>query len=117
MTGGGANWCSPDNVRGRSCGGSRWRRRPAALRVHEGQVYLATDDDRLEQIDLQTGRSTARLKFSQKIVGPCAVSSSGDRLYLPGHENVLYVLTRRPLACEQVVWLGTLRERLPPRPS
>ena len=74
--------------------------------VHEGQVYLATDDDALEQIDLQTGRSSARLKFTQKIVGPCAVSLSGERLYLPGHEHILYVLTRRPLACEQVIWLG-----------
>lgn len=77
-----------------------------APRVYEGQVYLATVDNLLEQIDLQTGRSGARLKFSQKIIGPCAVSLSGERLYLPGHENVLYVLTRRPLACTQVVWLG-----------
>lgn len=77
-----------------------------APRVHEGQVYLTTAGDLLEQIDLQSGRSGARLKFPQKIVGPCAVSLSGERLYLPGHENVLYVLSRRPLACEQVVWLG-----------
>ncbi|MGE5193723.1 MAG: PQQ-binding-like beta-propeller repeat protein, partial [Deltaproteobacteria bacterium] len=77
-----------------------------APRIHEGQAYLATDDDALEQIDLQTGRGTARLRFSQKIAGTCAVSLSGERLYVPGHENVLYVLTRRPLACEQVVWLG-----------
>ena len=81
--------------------------RPAGPpRVHEGQVYLATDDGALEQIDVQTGRSTARLAFTQKVVGPCAVSLSGDRLYVPGHENVLYVLTRRPLACAQVIWLG-----------
>jgi tetratricopeptide (TPR) repeat protein len=77
-----------------------------APRIYEGQAYLATDDNALEQIDLQTGRSTARLKFSQTIGGTCAVSLSGERLYVTGHENVLYVLTRRPLACEQVVWLG-----------
>src|SRR5262249_49277195 len=46
------------------------------------------------------------LKLTQKISGPCAVSLSGDHLYVPGDENVLYVLTRRPLACEHVVWLG-----------
>ena len=74
--------------------------------VYEGQIYLATDAGVLEQIDLQTGRSTARLSFSGKVAAPPAVSHSGDRLYLPGHENILYVLTRRPLACEQVVWLG-----------
>lgn len=74
--------------------------------VHEGQIYLATKDQTLEQIDLQTGRSAARLKFAQQIAAPAAVSLSGERLYVPGHENVLYVLTRRPLACEQVAWLG-----------
>src|SRR5262249_13145067 len=77
-----------------------------APRVHEGQIYLAAEDNALEQIDLLTGRSGARLKLTQKVVGPCAVSLSGERLFLPGHENVLYVLTRRPLACAQVVWLG-----------
>ncbi len=77
-----------------------------APRVHEGQIYLTTAGDLLEQIDLQSGHGGARLKFPQKVVGPCAVSLSGERLYVPGHENVLYVLTRRPLACEQVVWLG-----------
>lgn len=74
--------------------------------VYEGQIYLSTEEGQLEQIDMQTGRSSARLKFRQKVVGPPAVSLSGERMYLSGHENVLYVLTRRPLACEQVVWLG-----------
>jgi outer membrane protein assembly factor BamB len=88
-----------------------WRLPLAALPagppvVHEGQIYLATQDRTLEQIDLQTGRTSARLAFTQAIAAPAAVSQSGERLYLPGHENVLYVLTRRPLACEQVVWMG-----------
>jgi len=74
--------------------------------VHEGQIYLATEEGVLEQIDLLTGRSAARLKFAGPVAASPAVSLSGDRLYLPGHENILYVLTRRPLACEQVVWLG-----------
>ena len=74
--------------------------------VHEGQIYLATEEGVLEQIDLLTGRSTARLKFSGKVAAPSAVSQSGDRIFLPGGENILYVLTRRPLACEQIVWLG-----------
>ncbi len=74
--------------------------------VHEGQIYLAIEQGALEQIDLLTGRSTVRLSFSGKVAAPPAVSNSGERLYLPAHENILYVLTRRPLACEQVVWLG-----------
>ena len=74
--------------------------------VHEGQIYLATEQGILEQIDLLTGRSTAKLSLSGRIAVPSALSQSGDRIYLPAHENILYVLTRRPLACEQVIWLG-----------
>ncbi len=89
----------------------QWRKPLAAPplgapRVLEGQVYLATADNLLEQIDLNSGRSGARLQFSQNVAGPCAVSLSGERLFLPGRESVLYILTRRPLACAEVVWLG-----------
>jgi len=77
-----------------------------APELYEGQIYLVTADAVLEQIDVQTGRSTARLKFAQPIASAPVVSQSGNRLYLPAHENVLYVLTRRPLGCEQIVWLG-----------
>lgn len=74
--------------------------------VHEGQILVATAAGTLEQVDLQSGASSSRLKFSQGVVGPPVVSMSGERLYVPGHANVLYVLSRRPLACEQVTWLG-----------
>lgn len=74
--------------------------------VHEGQILVATAGGTLEQIDLQSGANPSRLKFSQGVVGPPVVSQSGERLYVPGHSDVLYVLTRRPLGCEQVTWLG-----------
>lgn len=74
--------------------------------VHEGQVYVTTDSGGLEQIDLQTGHSANRLKFAQPLSGPPVVAASGQRLYTVGHSDVLYVLSRRPLACEQAAWLG-----------
>ena len=74
--------------------------------VYEGQVLLATAGGTLEQIDLNSGESTARLRFSQGLVGPPVVSLSGERLYVPGDANLLYVLRRRPLSCEQLVWTG-----------
>ena len=74
--------------------------------VYEGQVYLTTAAPALVQCDLQTGTLATRLAVSQPLVGPPAVSGDGSRLYVPGRESVLYVLTRRPLAAEKVVWLG-----------
>ncbi|MSR57509.1 MAG: hypothetical protein EXS05_07540 [Planctomycetaceae bacterium] len=74
--------------------------------IFEGQILIVTAGGSLEQIDLQSGASTSRLKFPQGLVGPPLVSLSGERLYVPGAAHLLYVLTRRPLACEQAVWLG-----------
>lgn len=74
--------------------------------VFEGQALLATTGGTIEQIDVQSGTRMSRLRFPQGVVGPPVVSHSGERLYVPGHADLLYVLTRRPLGCEQVVWLG-----------
>ena len=74
--------------------------------IHEGQIFLATDGATLIQVDLQSGELVAELKFNQPVVGPPAISSQGDRMYLVGRESTLYVLSRRPLACEHTVWLG-----------
>jgi hypothetical protein len=74
--------------------------------VFEGELLVATAGGTLEQIDVETGACNGRLKFSQELVGPPAVSLSRERLYLPGKSDVLYVLTHRPLGCERVVWLG-----------
>lgn len=74
--------------------------------VHEGQLFIATSNGTLEQVDLQTGRGTARLTFPQPLAGPPVVSPTGQRLYVLGDSDVAYILTRRPLACERTVWLG-----------
>ncbi|MFN0050731.1 MAG: PQQ-binding-like beta-propeller repeat protein [Planctomycetales bacterium] len=74
--------------------------------VQEGQILVPTAGGQLVQIDIQSGAAIGRLRFSQPLVGPPLVSESGERLYLVGQAHVLYVLSRRPLGCEQVVWLG-----------
>lgn len=74
--------------------------------IHEGQVFLATEGATLVQVDLQSGELVAELQFNQPVIGPPAVSTQGDRMYLAGRESALYVLSRRPLACEHTVWLG-----------
>jgi outer membrane protein assembly factor BamB/TolA-binding protein/pSer/pThr/pTyr-binding forkhead associated (FHA) protein len=74
--------------------------------IHEGQVFLTTSGATLVQVDLQSGERLAELQFNQPVIGPPAVSTQGDRMYVAGRESALYVLSRRPLACEHTVWLG-----------
>ena len=59
----------------------------------------------LLQLDFDTGKLSAQVRFSQGIGGP-PVLTPEDRMCVVGRENVLYILTRRPLACERVVYLG-----------
>ncbi len=95
----------------RRTGQLRWRQtvedRPGgAPLVHEGQIFLATQSGKLLQIDLETGRLSAQLVFTQPLAGTPVLSPSRDRLYVAGRQDLLYVLTRRPLACEQVLFMG-----------
>ncbi|MBS0201618.1 MAG: PQQ-binding-like beta-propeller repeat protein [Planctomycetes bacterium] len=73
------------------------RPRSAPL-VHEGQIYLPTDDQSLCRIDLDTGRLTERISFSQNVSGPPVLSEDGKHLILPGEMAMIYALSMRPLA-------------------
>ena len=72
------------------------RPRSAPL-VHEGQIYLATDDRALCRIDLDSGRLTAKVTFSQNVLGPPSLSHDGKYLLIPGDMAMVYALTMRPL--------------------
>ncbi|MBC8113713.1 MAG: PQQ-binding-like beta-propeller repeat protein, partial [Candidatus Saccharimonas sp.] len=72
------------------------RPRSAPL-VHEGQIYLATEDRALCRIDLDSGRLTAKVTFSQNVLGPPALSHDGKSLLIPGDMAMVYALTMRPL--------------------
>ncbi|MBI5761075.1 MAG: PQQ-binding-like beta-propeller repeat protein [Planctomycetales bacterium] len=74
--------------------------------VHEGQVFLPTTGGKLFQLDLDSGKIHARLTFPQKLASTPVLSESKNHLYVAGHQAVLYVLTRRPLACETVLDVG-----------
>lgn len=74
--------------------------------VHEGQIFVPTTGAKLLQLDLDTGRIHARLTFPQKLASTAVLSESKNHLYVAGNQAVLYVLTRRPLACESVFDLG-----------
>jgi len=74
--------------------------------VYEGQAYLPTLGQHLYQFDLQTGDAAARLKFSQRVLAPPALSTDKNSLFVAGDEDVLYALSLRPLACRSVSYLG-----------
>lgn len=66
--------------------------------IHEGQIYLPTDDRALCRIDLETGRLNERVTFSQNIHGPPTLSPDGNYLLVPGEMAMIYALSLRPLA-------------------
>lgn len=73
------------------------RPRSAPL-VHEGQIYVPTDDRSLCRIDLETGRLTERVTFSQNVHGPPTLAADGNHLLIPGEMSMIYALSMRPLA-------------------
>lgn len=73
--------------------------------VHEGQVYVPTAANHLYKIDLENGRITSRLTFSQRLVGPPVLAPDGDHLIVAGNESLLYAVSLRPMECRGVSYL------------
>lgn len=73
------------------------RPRSAPL-IHEGQIYLPTDDRSLCRIDVENGRLTERITFSQNIHGPPVLTKDGNHLLVAGEMSMIYSLSMRPLA-------------------
>jgi len=65
--------------------------------IHESQIYLALGDRTLTRIDLETGRLTERLRFSQNVHGPPVLAPDGRHLLIPGEMSMIYALSMRPL--------------------
>lgn len=63
--------------------------------VHQGQIYLAMDDNSLVRIDLDTGRLSAKVRFSQNLASSPVLSYDGDYLLVPGQMAMIYALSVR----------------------
>jgi outer membrane protein assembly factor BamB/TolA-binding protein len=74
--------------------------------IDQGQIYLATQGNHLDKIDLETGRLISRLTFSQKILSPPALARNNERLIVAGDASLVYTLTTSPLQCIRVNDLG-----------
>ena len=81
--------------------GSRIKGRP---HLAEGSLFATTESGELLALDLETGRLRERLTFSQPISGVAEIKSG--QLVVAGDEEVLYELTKRPLECVAVHYLG-----------
>jgi len=68
-------------------------------------LYVPTQSGKLLSIMVQTGQVTGALVFSQPVSGPVEMDH-GQRLIVAGQQQVIYQLTTRPLACQNVFDLG-----------
>ncbi len=67
-------------------------------------IYFTTQSGELWQVAAATGRASSRLKFSQPVIGPPALSESselGDQkvLVIPGDQTLIYTIGVNPLKC------------------
>ena len=67
--------------------------------------YATTEAGELWQIAAITGRAVAKLKFSQPIIGPPAISSDSQRLVIPGDRTLVYSIGINPFACLAVSYV------------
>ncbi len=63
--------------------------------VHEGQIYLPVDGNMLVRIDVDTGRISATVRFSQNLAGTPVLSRDGNFVLVPGEMAMIYALTLR----------------------
>ncbi|RMG39090.1 MAG: FHA domain-containing protein [Planctomycetota bacterium] len=95
----------------RSSGRLQWRQPldeeiSGAPLVADGQIYLPTLDRHVYKINLESGRITGRLTFTQRLRASPVLLRDGEHLAVIGDASVLYVLTTRPLRCLSVTFTG-----------
>lgn len=71
----------------------------AAPVVVSGTIYITTEANELWQIASVNGRAQAKLKFSQPIFGPPAVSSDSLKMVVPGDQTLVYTISLNPFSC------------------
>ncbi len=77
--------------------------------VEGGQIYLASTTNRLYKIDLETGRVTGVLHFSQPLLSPPIAAPKGQHLIAVGDRELIYTVALQEFACVQVSHVGHKR--------
>lgn len=70
------------------------------------QVIQATPTGKVLFLNLSNGRLEKTADLGQRLCGTPVSDESGQALYVTAEKDCLFVLTRDPLACEAVVYLG-----------
>ncbi len=74
----------------------------AAPLVVSENIFITTQMNEMFQVAIADGRVLSRLKFTQPIIGPPALSSDGSKLVIAGDETLVYSLNLNPLSCVAV---------------
>ncbi len=81
------------------------------------QVFQTTSSGKLLRIDLESGRLTGTLDLKVPLDNAPVADELGRHLYLVAKRSVLYVLSRDPLACVGVEYLGHENGSIPCPPT
>lgn len=73
--------------------------------LDEKQLYVPTEGGHLYKMELDSGSVVGKLTFSQEVTGPAALRD-GQHLVVVGHHEVVYTLSKNPLDCVAVSYLG-----------
>ncbi len=79
---------------------------PGEPLIHEGQIYLSTNNNKLFQIDIETGEILSVINFNQGIHGPPVLDATKEKMILAGDSSFIYTLSIRPLKCLSVSYTG-----------
>jgi outer membrane protein assembly factor BamB/pSer/pThr/pTyr-binding forkhead associated (FHA) protein len=79
---------------------------PGEPLLHEGQIYLSTNNNKLFQIDIETGEILSVINFNQGIHGPPVLDATKEKMILAGDSSFIYTLSIRPLNCLSVSYTG-----------
>ncbi|WP_373652228.1 PQQ-binding-like beta-propeller repeat protein [Schlesneria sp. DSM 10557] len=61
--------------------------------IHEGQLYCSLRGNKLVRIEVETGRLSATVSFSQNLATPPVLSRDGNHLLVPGEIAMIYSLS------------------------
>ncbi|MCA9062049.1 MAG: PQQ-binding-like beta-propeller repeat protein, partial [Planctomycetaceae bacterium] len=76
---------------------------PSAPPLIQGdQIYITTASQELWQIAAVNGRAVAKVRFTQSVTGPPAVTTDGRKLLIPGDQLLIYTINLNPMECSAV---------------
>jgi outer membrane protein assembly factor BamB len=99
-----------------------WRQ-PLGEPVHDPPLVLGNDlfqvlpSGKLLRIDLDSGELRGTLDCQRPLAGSVVADELGQHLYLPADQANLFILTREPLACVAVEYLGHEAGSIPCAPA